>query len=112
MRRPAQRQQAQLRCLLYGARRAARTALGLLQDLKDFAERLHRQHKLVLNPWIGLHTGPAIVEAKDATGEVKDIREINAGLYVFEVPALLGVLGKLALPWTVGTPDVPVKSAA
>jgi len=32
----------------------------------------------------------AIVEAKDATGDVKDIREINAGLYAFEVPALLG----------------------
>jgi bifunctional UDP-N-acetylglucosamine pyrophosphorylase / glucosamine-1-phosphate N-acetyltransferase len=37
----------------------------------------------------------AIVEAKDAAGDVKDIREINAGLYAFEVPALLGVLGKL-----------------
>jgi len=36
-----------------------------------------------------------IVEAKDATGHVKGIREINAGLYVFEVPALLGVLGQL-----------------
>jgi bifunctional UDP-N-acetylglucosamine pyrophosphorylase / glucosamine-1-phosphate N-acetyltransferase len=37
----------------------------------------------------------AIVEAKDATGDVRGIREINAGLYAFEVPALLGVLGKL-----------------
>jgi bifunctional UDP-N-acetylglucosamine pyrophosphorylase/glucosamine-1-phosphate N-acetyltransferase len=37
----------------------------------------------------------AIVEAKDATGDIRGIREINAGLYVFEVPALLGVLGKL-----------------
>ena len=37
----------------------------------------------------------AIVEAKDATDEIRAIREINAGLYVFEVPALLGVLGKL-----------------
>jgi len=37
----------------------------------------------------------AIVEAKDATGDVRGIREINAGLYAFEVPALLGVLGQL-----------------
>ena len=37
----------------------------------------------------------AIVEAKDATGDLRGIREINAGLYAFEVPALLGVLGKL-----------------
>ncbi|HUG52855.1 MAG TPA: bifunctional UDP-N-acetylglucosamine diphosphorylase/glucosamine-1-phosphate N-acetyltransferase GlmU [Vicinamibacteria bacterium] len=37
----------------------------------------------------------AIVEAKDAEGEVRDIREINAGLYAFEVPALLEVLGRL-----------------
>jgi len=37
----------------------------------------------------------AIVEAKDATDDVRGIREINAGLYAFEVPALLGVLGKL-----------------
>jgi len=37
----------------------------------------------------------AIVEAKDATGDIRGIREINAGLYAFEVPALLAVLGKL-----------------
>ena len=37
----------------------------------------------------------AIVEAKDATAEEARVREINAGLYAFEVPALLEVLGKL-----------------
>jgi len=37
----------------------------------------------------------AIVEAKDATDDIRGIREINAGLYAFEVPALLSVLGKL-----------------
>ena len=36
-----------------------------------------------------------IVEAKDATEEERKVREINAGLYAFEVPALLDVLGKL-----------------
>jgi bifunctional UDP-N-acetylglucosamine pyrophosphorylase/glucosamine-1-phosphate N-acetyltransferase len=37
----------------------------------------------------------AIVEAKDATGDVRDIREINAGLYAFEVGPLLEVLSRL-----------------
>jgi len=37
----------------------------------------------------------AIVEAKDASPEEKQVHEVNAGVYVFEVPALLGVLGGL-----------------
>src|SRR5713101_7853956 len=37
----------------------------------------------------------AIVEAKDASAEVRAVREINAGIYVFEVPPLLRVLGEL-----------------
>jgi bifunctional UDP-N-acetylglucosamine pyrophosphorylase / glucosamine-1-phosphate N-acetyltransferase len=37
----------------------------------------------------------AIVEARDATAEEARVREINAGLYAFQVPALLEVLGKL-----------------
>jgi bifunctional UDP-N-acetylglucosamine pyrophosphorylase/glucosamine-1-phosphate N-acetyltransferase len=37
----------------------------------------------------------AIVEAKDATPEERSVKEINAGLYAFEVPALLDVLGQL-----------------
>ena len=37
----------------------------------------------------------AIVEARDATADERAGREINAGLYAFEVPALLEVLGKL-----------------
>ena len=60
-----------------GARRAARTGLGLLQDLKNFGERLRRQHKMELNPWVGLHTGPAVVEAKEDTvslvGEARNV---------------------------------------
>ncbi len=47
------------------ARRAARAALGLLKDLPGLGETLRRQHKLELNPWVGLHTGAAVVEAKD-----------------------------------------------
>jgi bifunctional UDP-N-acetylglucosamine pyrophosphorylase/glucosamine-1-phosphate N-acetyltransferase len=37
----------------------------------------------------------AIVEAKDASAEERAVREINAGLYLFEVPALLQVLDRL-----------------
>jgi bifunctional UDP-N-acetylglucosamine pyrophosphorylase / glucosamine-1-phosphate N-acetyltransferase len=37
----------------------------------------------------------AIVEARDATPAERAVREINAGVYVFDVPALLGVLGRL-----------------
>src|SRR5688572_27526201 len=37
----------------------------------------------------------AIVEARDANADEASVREINAGLYAFEVPALLEVLGKL-----------------
>ncbi len=47
------------------ARRAARAALGLLQDLERLAESLRRQHKLELNPSVGLHTGAALVEANE-----------------------------------------------
>jgi bifunctional UDP-N-acetylglucosamine pyrophosphorylase/glucosamine-1-phosphate N-acetyltransferase len=36
-----------------------------------------------------------IVEARDATAEESQVREINAGIYAFEVPALLEVLGAL-----------------
>ena len=60
-----------------GARRAARAALGLLQDLEGFSEPLRRQHKLELNPWVGLHTGAAIVEAKeDAVSLVGEARNM------------------------------------
>src|SRR5688572_10584482 len=37
----------------------------------------------------------AIVEAKDASADEARVREINAGLYAFEVEPLLGVLGEL-----------------
>jgi serine/threonine protein kinase/predicted ATPase len=58
------------------ARRAALAGLGLLEDLKAFAERLRRQ-SLELNPWVGIHTGPAIVEAGEESvslvGEARNV---------------------------------------
>jgi serine/threonine protein kinase/predicted ATPase len=60
-----------------GARRAARTGLGLLDGLRALREELRRRHKLELNPWVGLHTGPAVVEAKDdvlsLVGEARNV---------------------------------------
>jgi class 3 adenylate cyclase/predicted ATPase len=62
-----------------GARRATRTALGLRDALTGLGERLRRdfKKKLQLDPWIGLHTGPAVVEAKEDTvalvGEARNV---------------------------------------
>ncbi len=47
------------------ARRAALAALGLLDDLKALGEHLRRGQALELNPWVGIHTGPAVVEARE-----------------------------------------------
>ncbi|HEY7154903.1 MAG TPA: AAA family ATPase, partial [Gemmataceae bacterium] len=64
-----------------GARRAARTGLGLLENVKALGERLRRQPKLELNPWVGLHTGPAIVESKeDAISLVGEARNVAVRL--------------------------------
>ncbi|MGA2264667.1 MAG: bifunctional UDP-N-acetylglucosamine diphosphorylase/glucosamine-1-phosphate N-acetyltransferase GlmU, partial [Acidobacteriota bacterium] len=38
----------------------------------------------------------AIVEEKDATPEQREIKEINAGFYCFQIPALLGALEKIS----------------
>ncbi len=60
--------------------RAARTGLGLLEGIKSLGERF-RQDKLDLNPWIGIHTGPAIVESKDGVVSlVGDARNVAVRL--------------------------------
>src|SRR5262249_32619544 len=48
------------------ARRAARAGLALLDDLKPLSDEIRRGHQLDLRPWVGLHTGPAVVEAADS----------------------------------------------
>jgi serine/threonine protein kinase/tetratricopeptide (TPR) repeat protein len=59
------------------ASRAARAGLGLLGDLNAVGGRLLRGHHLEPNAWVGLHTGPAIVEAKEDTvslvGEARNV---------------------------------------
>ena len=63
------------------ARRAARAGLGLLEDMKALGERLRREHELELNPWVGIHTGPAVVEAgEDAVSLVGEARNVAVRL--------------------------------
>jgi serine/threonine protein kinase/predicted ATPase len=58
------------------ASRAVMAGLGLLDNLKALSERLSRQ-KLELNPWVGIHTGPAIVEGGEESvslvGEARNV---------------------------------------
>jgi len=56
--------------------RAARSGLGLLDALQALSERFRRD-SLDLNPWIGIHTGPAIVESREgAISLVGDARNV------------------------------------
>src|SRR5215468_4178195 len=59
------------------ARRAARVCLGLLAAMHGLGEPLRRGHKLEPNPWVVLHTGPAVVEAKEdgvaLVGEARNV---------------------------------------
>jgi serine/threonine protein kinase/tetratricopeptide (TPR) repeat protein len=61
--------------------RAVRTGHGLLDDLKSFAKHLLHGVDLEPNPWVGLHTGPAIVEVKnDAVSLVGEARNVAVRL--------------------------------
>jgi serine/threonine protein kinase len=59
------------------AGRAARTGLALVGGTKIPNERFRRADPLDLNPWVGIHTGPAIVEFKDGAvslvGEARNV---------------------------------------
>ena len=60
--------------------RAARTGLSLLEGMKALSERF-RQDNLDLNPWIGIHTGPAVVESKEGVvALVGDARNVAVRL--------------------------------
>jgi class 3 adenylate cyclase/tetratricopeptide (TPR) repeat protein len=66
------------------ARRAARAGLRMLDELKDLSDQLRRKHQLELNPWVGIHTGPAVVETKgEAVSLVGEAR--NAALRLGDV---------------------------
>ena len=64
------------------ARRGARTGLGLLVAMKVLGVRLRREHKLEFNPWVGIHTGPAIVETgEDVVSLVGEARNVAVRLH-------------------------------
>jgi TOMM system kinase/cyclase fusion protein len=44
------------------ARRAAQTGLNMLEALQPLRDDCRRRYRIELNPWIGIHTGPAIAE--------------------------------------------------
>jgi class 3 adenylate cyclase/predicted ATPase len=59
------------------ARRAARTGLELLDALKSLGKVLRRGDQPELTPWVGIHTGLAVVEAGEETvslvGEARNV---------------------------------------
>jgi class 3 adenylate cyclase len=60
---------------------AARAGLDVLEALTGLGEQLRRQRGLELKPWIGLHTGPAVVEAGvDAVGLAGEARNVAVRL--------------------------------
>ena len=70
-----------------GARRAAQTGLDLLNDLNALGDQLLRERKLKLNPWVGIHTGPAVVEAgEEAISLVGEARQVAVRLEDFATP--------------------------
>jgi predicted ATPase/class 3 adenylate cyclase len=72
------------------AGRAANAGLDLLHDMKALGDRLRREHKLALDPWVGLHTGLAIVEAKeDAISLVGEARNVAVRLDDLVTPGQL-----------------------
>ncbi len=63
------------------ARRAARAGLGILENMEALRARLRRDHKLDLKPWVGIHTGPAVVESgEDAVVLVGEARNVAVRL--------------------------------
>jgi class 3 adenylate cyclase len=63
------------------ARRAVRAGLGILEEMEALGPRLRREHGLELKPWVGIHTGIAIVEAgEDSVSVVGEARNVAVRL--------------------------------
>jgi serine/threonine protein kinase/predicted ATPase len=63
------------------ARRATEAGLRLLNDVKALGGRPRHAPEPEAEPWVGLHTGPAIVEVKeDAVSLVGDVRNVAVRL--------------------------------
>jgi class 3 adenylate cyclase/tetratricopeptide (TPR) repeat protein len=69
------------------ALRAARTGLDLLAGLKALGGQLPRGRGAEPRPWVGLHTGPAVVEVKgDAVSLVGEARNVAVRLKEVAAP--------------------------
>ncbi|MDR3619101.1 MAG: protein kinase [Paludisphaera borealis] len=69
------------------ARRAVRAGLGILEQVEALGVQLRREHRLELIPWVGLHTGPAVVESgDDAVSLVGEARNVALRLEDFAQP--------------------------
>ncbi len=59
------------------AQKAVRSGFVILEDLNALSERLRREQGLALNHWVGIHTGPAVVEAGEQSvslvGEARNV---------------------------------------
>jgi serine/threonine protein kinase/predicted ATPase len=63
------------------ARRAVRAGLGILEQMETLGARLRREHGLELKPWLGIHTGIAVVETgEDAVSVVGEARNVAVRL--------------------------------
>jgi serine/threonine protein kinase len=66
------------------ASRAAEAGLSILEDMKALVNQLSREHKLELNASVGIHTGQALVEAREGTVSlVGDARNVAVRLEEF-----------------------------
>ena len=66
---------------------AVRAGLVILESLKALGERLRREQKLELDPWVGIHTGAAVVEAgEDSVSLVGEARNVALRLEDFAEP--------------------------
>ncbi len=69
------------------AHRAMRTALAIMADLHTLGEGLRRSQTLELNPWVGVHSGPAVVEvAAESISLVGEARNVAIRLEDFAEP--------------------------
>lgn len=71
-----------------GAFRAAGAGLAIRDGMQALGEQLRREHALALEAWIGIHTGPAVVEAQDdAVSLVGEARNVALRLCDVAAPA-------------------------
>jgi serine/threonine protein kinase/predicted ATPase len=75
-------QQGLLACFGYPASEdaalsAVRSGLGIVDDLRVVGEQVKHKHNLELKPWVGIHTGQAVVEEGEDSislaGEVRNV---------------------------------------